>query len=76
VAPGTYYIGGYMYDGAGTYTTSHLAQAITISADMVMSPGVVASARIAATSAVFASVGEALDSSVSSSTKVDWLNDV
>ena len=30
VAPGTYYLAGYMYDGKGTFTTSHLTQAITI----------------------------------------------
>ena len=30
VAPGNYYLAGYMYDGAGTFTRSHLTQAITI----------------------------------------------
>ena len=30
VAAGTYYIAGYMYDNAGTFTFSHLTQAITI----------------------------------------------
>ena len=29
---GTYYIGGYMYDGGNTFTFSHLTQAITITA--------------------------------------------
>jgi cyclophilin family peptidyl-prolyl cis-trans isomerase len=32
VAPGTYYLAGYMYDGGATFTTSHLAQSITITA--------------------------------------------
>ncbi len=32
VAPGTYYLAGYMYDGKGTFTFSHLTQAITITA--------------------------------------------
>ena len=32
VAPGTYYLAGYMYDGAKTFTISHLTQAITITA--------------------------------------------
>ena len=32
VAPGTYYLGGYMYDGSKTFTFSHLTQAITITA--------------------------------------------
>ena len=32
MTPGTYYIAGYMYDGKGTFTTSHLTQTITITA--------------------------------------------
>ena len=32
MAPGTYYLAGYMYDGKGTFTFSHLTQAITITA--------------------------------------------
>ncbi len=32
VKPGTYYVAGYMYDGAGTFTTSHLTQSIKIQA--------------------------------------------
>jgi nuclear transport factor 2 (NTF2) superfamily protein len=32
VAPGTYYIAGYMYDGNGRATVSHLTQAITLAA--------------------------------------------
>ena len=31
-APGTYYIAGYLWNGNGTFTTSHLTQAITITA--------------------------------------------
>ena len=32
VAPGTYYLAGYLYDGVKTFTFSHLTQAITITA--------------------------------------------
>ena len=32
VAPGTYYIAGYMYDGGKTFTFSHLKQAIAVTA--------------------------------------------
>ena len=32
MAAGTYYLGGYMYDGGKTFTTSYLSQAITITA--------------------------------------------
>jgi hypothetical protein len=32
VAPGTYYVAGYMWDGGDTFTLSHLTQSITIAA--------------------------------------------
>ena len=34
VAPGTYYVAGYLWNGANTFTLSHLTQAITITAPL------------------------------------------
>ncbi len=76
VAPGTYYIAGYMYDGAGTFTTSHLTQVITIGTSNSTKSTASNSAKLAAANAVFANIGESLQSSVTNSAKVDWLYDV
>jgi hypothetical protein len=77
VAPGTYYLAGYLWDGHNTFTMSHLTQAITISSGQTNSTKSASnSAKLAATNAVFANVGESLHSSMTNSAKVDWLYDV
>ncbi len=76
VAPGTYYIAGYLYDGIRTFTTSHLTQVITIGTSNLTKNAASNSAKLAAANAVFANIGESLQSSVTNSAKVDWLYDV
>ena len=75
MAPGTYYLAGYMWDGGNTFTMSHLTQAITITATLTNSTKSTASnsVKLVATNAVFANVGESLQSSVTNSVKLDWL---
>jgi hypothetical protein len=71
VAAGTYYIGGYLWDGHGTFTTSHLTQAITLTGNSGNSTKGIALPSIAAASnaAVFAS----LPASSNNSVRADWL---
>ncbi len=63
VTPGTYYIAGYLWNGAGAFTLSHLTTSFTINA-----PG--AGNSLIAADAVFSELGE---SSATSSVKADLL---
>ena len=79
VAPGTYYLAGYMYDGHGTFTMSHLTQAITLtglsnsSSTKSLALGPVKSDAI---NAVFANLGRSTIGPLTDSAKADWLYDI
>jgi autotransporter-associated beta strand protein len=76
VAPGSYRLSGYMYDGAGISSTAHLTQEIAIATSNSTRDTASNSANLSAAKAVFAKVGESLHSSVTDSAKMAWLYDV